>query len=694
VTELVAGQQVADPYRSLESDTAETRAWLQAQTEHTERSLAAWRDPKAEERLKRLLEIGTLGEVAIVSGAKTGEAARSRRIFFMLREAPRERPALYLYDLAAPPNAAELRSAPPLVDPQSFGERAAIDYMVPSPSGRFVAFGVSENGDERATLHVYDVEQRRLLPEAIAHAKWSSLEWWNDDKGFFYTRYPKPGEERWNEREPDGYDSYLFAHRLGQPDTSDPLVFKGDRPIDFVSVSLDESDRYALIANTRSWTANDLWLWDRGAQPAQRQLAPNKAKLVTLAQGSDHRTQGVVQQGQLYLVTNEDAPKQRIVKVDLAHAADKGRWTTVVPESDAAIEGTAFTQHFIVVHRLRDVYSRLELYTLDGNLLGEIGLPGIGSVSELSGSKDHDGIAFVWSSLLHPPSLMHCDLSTRKPELLYQVQSDFASSDYELQQAAASSDDGTKINVFYAQRRGQKPDGQTPVLLSGYGGFDVSILPSFSRNALYFLERGGIYALANLRGGGEFGETWHRAGMLQNKPKVFEDFAAVIRWFSSSGISNPKKIAITGGSNGGLLMGAMLTRVPTTFAAATSYVGLYDMIRYDKFPPAALWTTEYGDPNDPELARVLLGYSPYHNVHDAVSFPATLIETADHDTRVFWGHSAKFAARMQTANAGPNPVLFYVERAVGHGRGIGIADLVRRYARQYAFLQHALGMPL
>ncbi|MET0386833.1 MAG: prolyl oligopeptidase family serine peptidase, partial [Polyangiales bacterium] len=267
----------------------------------------------------------------------------------------------------------------------------------------------------------------------------------------------------------------------------------------------------------------------------------------------------------------------------------------------------------------------------------------------------------------------------------------FDSSSYERQQASVPSADGTKINVFYTRKKGHTPDGKTPVLLTGYGGFDVSLMPTFSRSALYFLERGGIFAQANLRGGGEFGESWHRAGMLQNKLHVFEDFEAVIRWFSTSGISNPQKISIAGGSNGGLLMGAMITRAPTTFAAATSYVGLYDMLRYAKFPPAEIWTTEYGNPEDPELARYLLGYSPYHNVRDG-AFPAILIETADHDTRVFWGHSAKFAARLQTANQGPKPIYFYVEHAVGHGRGIGIADQVRRYARQYAFLEHALRM--
>jgi len=684
VTEIVGTEHVLDPYRALERDTTQTQTWLQAQSERTERALAAWRDPKAEARLKQLLEIGTLGEVGIA-----GE-----RVFFMLREAPRERPALYVVNVA--PGSAQprepLRVDEPLIDPARFGERAAIDYFAPSRTGRYVAFGVSDNGDERATLRVYDVEQRRLLPDEITHAKWSAIEWWTDDSGFYYRRFPMPGEERWNEREPDSYDAHLFAHRLGSAPPTDALVFKGEKPVDYPSAALDDTGRYLLITNERSWTASDVWLWDRGARAAGRPVVPKREQLKPVITGTDKHSSGTVLGGQLFLRTNLDAPKQRLIKVETARAADRARWQTIVPESDATIEDVLITRRFIVVHRIRDVHSVLELYGHDGAVLGELALPGDGSVSALAGALDHDRIALVWSSFLHAPQLIHFDLGSRSSEVVYKVQQDFPAQDYVLEQTKVPSADGTPIPVYYMHRRGHVRDGKTPVLLTGYGGFDVSLLPAFSRSALYFLERGGIYAQANLRGGGEFGEAWHRAGMLLQKQHVFEDFEAVTRWFSTSGISNPKKIAITGGSNGGLLMGALITRAPETFAAATTYVGLYDMLRYDKFPPASLWTSEYGDPNDPEYARYLLGYSPYHNVREGKAYPWVLIETADHDTRVFWGHSAKFAARLQEANRKGKPIYFYLERAVGHGRGIGIADVVRRYARQYAFLQHALDM--
>jgi prolyl oligopeptidase len=275
---------------------------------------------------------------------------------------------------------------------------------------------------------------------------------------------------------------------------------------------------------------------------------------------------------------------------------------------------------------------------------------------------------------------------------VYQVAHDLGTDRFALSEGEATSKDGTLIHFFYVHRKDMKRDRNNPVLLTGYGGFDVSELPEFTRNALYWLERGGVYAVANLRGGGEYGEAWHRAGMLGNKERVFEDFEAVIRWFSESGVSRPERIAITGGSNGGLLMGAMITRVPEAFGAVVADVGLYDMLRYARFPPAELWTSEYGDPNEPEAARWLFTYSPYHRVRDGTAYPAVLVETADHDTRVHWAHSTKFAARLQEAQAGPAPIYFHMERKQGHGHGVRLSDLVRRYVRRYAFLESALGM--
>jgi len=716
VTDRIAGSGlvIEDPYRALETDSALTRTWRDAQTERTQRALAAITDPRTEARLQQLLEIGSLADVAIAGG----------RVFFGLLEPPRQRPALYVlgtHDATTTASTAKAADQPALtpqllIDPNQFGERASLDYIVPSHDGRYVAFGISENGDERSVLRVLDVEHAALLSEAIPHTKWTDIAWFEDGTGFYYRRYPFPGETHWNEQQPDSYDAHLFAHPLGGAPDKDPRVFEGEQAVDFPAPALDDTGRYLVVNNQRSWTASEVWLWDRGSRTTQtagtstKALTPNVTKpraaagtnptIATTAAraewrpiltGVDKRVYAQALRGELYITTDLDAPMQRVVKAPIAHAADRTRWQTVVPEADAAIEDSVLTQHFIVVHRIQDVSSKLELFTQDGQALGELPLPDAGSVKDLAGSIHSDHIAFVWSSFLHAPRLIDIDLTTRRQRTLYEVHHDFKTADYELKRTQVPSNDGTPINIYYCQRKGAQHHGQTPVLLYGYGGFSVSLLPSFSRSALYFLERGGIYAQATLRGGGEYGEHWHRAGMLQNKHKVFEDFESSIRWFSESGISNPNKIAITGGSNGGLLMGAMLTRAPQTFAAAASYVGLYDMLRFHKFPPADIWTSEYGDPDDPEAARYLLSYSPYHNLRKGTHYPTALIETADHDTRVSWIHSAKFAAQLQTATASQAPVYFYVEQAVGHGHGTATKDLVRRYTRQYAFIEHALG---
>ena len=363
-----------------------------------------------------------------------------------------------------------------------------------------------------------------------------------------------------------------------------------------------------------------------------------------------------------------------------------------MPEGAGTIDDFALFGDRIAVHTIEDVRSRLSLFDLQGKLVRELELPAGGSVEAFAAAATGDTLAFVASSFFYPPTLFRYDARRDALERVTQVTHDVDLHGLTLSRARVRSKDGTEINVQYVHREPLIRDGNQPVLLYGYGGFDVALLPHFTRNALYFLERGGIYAVANLRGGGEFGEAWHRAGMLENKPRVFEDFEAVIRWFAQSGISRPERIAITGGSNGGLLCGALIARAPDAFRAAVTYVGLYDMLRYTLFPPAEIWISEYGDPQQPDAARYLYGYSPYHQLRPGRRYPATLIETAQNDTRVSYVHSAKFAARLQEAQAGPAPIYFYMEHEQGHGRGTRVDDLVRRYDRMYAFLEAQLGM--
>lgn len=673
------GVEIADPYRSLEEDSELTREWIEAQTTRTAERLEGWTDPQAAERLDELLSIGVIG----------GPSVAGERIFYTKRDGDREQPALYVREGDA------LRDEP-IIDPLAYGERAALDWYYPSPSGRYIAFGISTDGDERSTLRVLDVTEGEVLDDEIEHAKWSAVAWLHSEDGFYYRRYPREGEDDYDADEPDTYHMRLFFHAIGSDPGEDPLVYSPEERTDFPSASVSDDDRYVVINVFRGWSQSDVRLLDRGRRARSRVNVPDdEHELVTVVAGEDHLYSASVHRGRLYITHNDGAPRYRVDAVEPASAGSRDAWRPVVAEGDGAIEGVAFARDRLVVHLIEDIASKLRVYRLDGREDGEIALPGRGELFGLDGDPETGRLAFGFSSFVHPPSLQVWDTRRREVREVDRVQTDFDFDAVELSQASVRSADGTEVNVYYVHPAGMELDGDNQVLLYGYGGFNVSLLPGFQRNALYWVERGGVYAVANLRGGGEHGEAWHRAGNLGNKERVFEDFEAAIRWLGGeSQISAPEHIAITGGSNGGLLMGAMLTRAPDTFRAVVSGVGLYDMIRYHEFPPAELWISEYGSSEDPEQFGWLNAYSPYHRVSDGTSFPATLITTADHDTRVFWGHSTKFTARLQEASGEPDPdIYFFMVRQVGHGAGTRRSDTVDRYVRLYSFIEHFIGRP-
>lgn len=680
VTETLHGMTVADPYRALEQRSELTDTWIAAQTRRTEQALGGLRDPKREQRLTELLSIGSIGDLA-VGGS---------RVFALIREGEREQAALY--EVTQPLGA-------PLLDPLQHGERAAIDWLYPSPSGRFIALGLSNNGDERSTLRVLDVDTRTLLTDSIGHAKWSSVSWLSDDSGFYYTRYPAQGEPRYDAHEPDSYFPLVLFHRIGSDPKSDAVVWRSESPTDFPFAALSEDDRYLVLHNHRSWTAIDVELFDRGKNPRARAIAPDNAHpLVPVVKGLDRQTSGGVYRGQLYLLTNIGADRKRIVRVPAERAPDQGAWHEVIPEGEGTIEGWTIAHDRLVVHTVQDVRSRLFTVALDGTNTTEIALPTSGSIEGLSADPVTGVTAFGFSSFFYPPAIFMNDAAAPStaaapaPKLAYQVQNDLDLGSLEITRLKARSQDGTEIPVSLVHKKALAHDGDTPVLLTGYGGFNVPLLPEFTRNALYWIERGGVYAVANLRGGSEFGESWHRAGMLDQKHHVFEDFEAVLRLLSEAKISKPERIAIIGGSNGGLLVAAAVTRAPALFAAAVAHVGLYDMLRYHLFPPAEIWASEYGDPRQADAAAWLYAYSPYHHVAPGARYPAVLIESADHDTRVHWGHSTKLAARLQDAQAGDRPIYFFLEQKQGHGAGKRLRDLVVQYSRDYAFIEQQLGV--
>jgi prolyl oligopeptidase len=603
VVETIFDREVADPFRALEQDTPETWAWIDAQTAITDRYLAAHDDPATAERLAHYLSIGW-----IQNPAQAGS-----RVFYLKRDGNVEQGSLYLLEEGA--------AAPRvLVDPNALGEHVAVDWFFPSPAGRYVAYGLSSEGSERSVLHVLDVDAGKDLDERIDHAKWTSLSWLEDESGFYYTRYPRAGEPDFAAEEEDTYFPHLFFHALGSgaDGTADPLTFRLEKKTDFVGPAVSPDDRWVVLNVFHGWSQSDVLLLDRTAAGA----AP-----LPIDVGGDHLVSGEVHGDKLYLGSNEGHPKFRIVAAPLATAADRATWVEVVPEAEGTIEAWFFAAERVVVRYTEDVAARVRLFGIDGAPQGEIELPARGSVLGPATQRHSERVVFEFDSFFHPPTLYDFDPATGTRRELDRVTADLDPARFALDQETVPSADGTPINVYLVRAGDAARDGQRPVLLTGYGGFNNPLLPGFTRNILYWLERGGIFASANLRGGSEFGEEWHRAGMLGNKKNVFADFEAVLRWLPTTGWTAAEHIAIEGASNGGLLMGAAIVRCPDAFRAAVAQVGLYDMSRFAQFPPAEIWMTEYGDPSQPDAFAWLLDYSPYHNVRDGTPYPSVLVET-------------------------------------------------------------------
>lgn len=667
VVEALHGVEVHDPYRALEADDALTRAFIDLETARADAALAP--TPELRASLDALLSIGVIGSPRLAGG----------KLFYERRDGRAEQASLVIR---------EDDTDRVLLDPTTLGARVSLDYWEPSPRGRFVVVGLSENGDERSTLRILDVASGEFLPDRIERAKWSNIEVTDDEQGFYYTRYPAPGEPGYDEAEPEAYFPRVFHHRLGTSVALDPLVFAPEGNTDVPSPRLSDDDRYLLVHVSRGWSANDLHVLDRGERPETRVMAPDAAHAFRpLFVGGEEKRYGDVVGGTLYLQTNRAAPKYRIVSMPIATASAETPFVDLVPEGEATLDGFVVTRDRIVVLRMADLEAKLDTYDHAGHATGSVALPTRGNVSGLSHDESSGELAFTFDSYLHPPTLMRLPPRASAPVVVEQVHVPVSLDGLHFRIEHATSRDGTRVPVQIVSKRELGPSPR--VLVYGYGGFDVSLMPSFQRNILHFIARGGVYAVANLRGGGEYGEAWHRAGMREQKPHVFEDFEAAIRHFHA--LTCPARIGVMGGSNGGLLVSAVATRSPTLFGAGIASVGLHDMVRFHRFPPAELWISEYGDPDAAADFPFLYAYSPYHNVHDGTAYPAMLIDTADHDTRVHWAHSTKLAARMQRATSSERPVYFHMERAAGHGAGATRTQLVERYARIYTFLDRTLG---
>jgi prolyl oligopeptidase len=659
----------SDPYAWLENgDAPAVQQWTAAQNARTRAFLDALpgRGP-LERRFRALYGIGSLG-VPVSRPLDHG-----RRAFYTRRDGGQNQPVLYVRDGEGPER--------PLIDvnrDHPDGTRA-IDWWYPSDDGARVAYGTSDGGSEESTLRVRDVASGRDLPDTIARTRACSLAWTPDGAGFYYTRYPRPGEVPPAE---EAYHRAVFHHRLGDDPARDRPVFgQGRERTDWPGVDLSPDGRWLAITVDQGWIKSELWLLDTRAGGPPVPVATGEEARFEVIEARDDR---------LYVLTTSGAPRGRIVAVDPRHP-QRDRWRVVVAPGDDVLQQAVYFHDGLAVASLHDAAARLRLFGPDGAPRGEVPLPGLGALTGLTGARDVAEVHYGFTGFFAPTTIFGLRPGGA-PAVWRSLGSPVDGSVFEVERVMVTSRDGTRLPLFLAHRKGLPRDGSRPALLTGYGGFDISMLPTWTPSAIPFLEAGGTYALAVLRGGGEYGEAWHRAGMLDKKQNVFDDFLASAQWLVDAGVTRPQRLAISGGSNGGLLVGAALTQRPDLFRAVVCKVPLLDMLRYDKFRIGALWIPEYGSPDDPEARKWLAAYSPYQHVRDGVAYPAVLLQTAESDTRVDPMHARKMAARLQAADKGGGPILLEVQTRAGHGAGKPVDKVIAEAVDTWSFVFAELGL--
>jgi prolyl oligopeptidase len=666
VHEVLHGETIADPYRWLEDgDSADTRAWTEAQNALTRGYLdAVPARAQIRARLDELLSIGVL----------TAPTPARGRYFYQRRDGRQNQPVLYLRRGVRGEDQV-------LVDPNALDAAGmvALDWYYPSDDGRLLAYGLSENGSEQSVLRVMDVDSGAALPDVIPHTRAADLAWLPDATGFYYTRYPAPGEA------PPGEEHYhraIYFHRLGTAPAGDPLVFKPAEKEHWPNVGISPDGGWLVIVVARTFDETDLYLMD-----LQSRTAP-----VAVARDLPASFEGAVAHGRLFMRTNLGAPTYRLYAVD-PERPEQERWQEIVPpREEAVLEGVRVTARHLALGYLERASSRLRLADHDGRGIQELALPTLGSLTGLGAEWDGDELFYGFSSYTVPPSVYRVDLATGRMELWRGVEADLDPSQFQVSQVAVRSRDGTDVSMFLVHRTGLALDGGNPVYLTGYGGFNISMTPTFSRSLLLWLSRGGVVAIPNIRGGGEYGERWHQQGMLGRKQNSFDDFIAAAEWLIARGYTASDRLAVAGGSNGGLLMGAVLTQRPDLFRAVVIQVPLLDMLRYHRFLIARLWIPEYGSAEDPAQFPWLRAYSPYHHVRDGVAYPAVLLATAESDTRVDPLHARKMAARLQAATGSSHPVLLRLESKAGHGAGKPLNKVLEELTDTWTFVFSQLGV--
>ena len=662
------GTPVPDPYRWLEDpDAPDTRAWIEAENRITESYLA--QIPQRDAIRRRLTQLWNYPKY----GAPFHKAGR---YFFFKNDGLQNQSVLYK-------QASLVADAEVLLDPNVLSQdgTVALSTLALSEDGRLLAYGTSASGSDWEEFHVRDIATARDRADHLRWIKFSGAAWTHDGRGFFYSRYPETADKALTSV---NRFQKVYYHRLGTAQAQDVLVYeRPDQPDWGFGAAVTDDGRYVVM---------NVWLGtDRRNRVHYLDLRSATRPRVTgavtrLLDDFDAGYGFIGNDGPVfYFLTDLDAPKKRVIAID-TRQPERARWREIIPQGEDVLEGVQIIHDVFVAHYMHDAHSRLRLFALDGRFLKDVALPTLGAVASISGERKDDAMFYAFTSFLYPTTIFRYDFTQGTSSVFKAPAIDFDPSGYETKQVFYTSKDGTRVPMFVTHKKGIKLDGSNPTYLYGYGGFNISLTPSFSVSVLAWLELGGVYAMPNLRGGGEYGEEWHQAGMHEKKQNVFDDFLAAAEYLIAQGYTTPAKLAVGGGSNGGLLVGAAITQRPELFGAALPAVGVMDMLRFHKFTIGWAWVTEYGSADSAAQFPYLYKYSPLHNLKAGTRYPATLITTADHDDRVVPGHSFKFAAALQAAQAGPAPVLIEIETKAGHGAGKPTSKVIEEQADRWAFL--------
>ncbi len=665
IVDTVHGAQVADPYRWLEDEKApEVQAWMKAQDAFAREQLAAF--PGREALATRFKELFYTDSIST-------PLRRSGRVFYSRTHKDKEKAIVYWRQGESGPEKV-------LLDPNAWSADGTVSLGVWSVSwdGKKVAFAQKPNAADEAVLHVIDVDSGEWSKvDVIEGGKYATPKWTPDSKGFYYEWLPTDASIKVDER--PGYTTIRF-HTLGTDPAKDAVVHErtGD-PTTFLQSDLSRDGKYLFVYILRGWSENDVY-WKR----------PGEKDFRLLVKGQGAKYEVVAWKDRFYVLTDEGAPRQRVFEVDPAKPA-RASWKEVVAEDPvASLQSARIVGGHLALEYLKDATTEVRVATLKGQPVRTVQLPGVGAASNLVGLEDEDEAYFVFTSFTTPRQIHKTSVRTGKSELWAQVELPMNPEQYQVEQVFYASKDGTKVPMFVVHRKDLARDGNAPTLLYGYGGFNVSMEPTFRASILPWLDAGGVYAVANLRGGGEYGKAWHDAGRLDKKQNVFDDFHAAAEYLVQAKYTQPKRLAIYGGSNGGLLVGAAMTQRPELYGAVVCAVPLLDMVRYHLFGSGRTWIPEYGTAEKPEDFKTLYAYSPYHHVRPGVRYPALLMMAADHDDRVDPMHARKFVAAVQTAPGNPAPALLRIEANAGHGGADQVAKAIESSVDLYSFLFHAL----